>query len=85
MDWTTGTSPAIAEPDSYNNAWARPAGHAWSSVLDLVYYGYGLFRQKAIAVGSSYYVIDEVSHGGDINGYAAFVLALQDNRKEVRA
>lgn len=112
MDWTTGTTPAVAEPDSYDNPWGRPAGYAWSSVLDLahfadflmhgkdsvlspalvqemqgervntesyldlVHYGYGLFRQRAVVAGTSYYVIDEVSHGGDINGFAADVFMI---------
>lgn len=35
-DWQNGTSATtIAAPDSYDNAWARPAGYAWSSVLDM--------------------------------------------------
>jgi len=34
-DWTTGTGSAVAEPDSYDNGWGRPAGYAWSSVLDM--------------------------------------------------
>ena len=29
------TVPAAIEPDSYDNAWARPAGYAWSNVFDL--------------------------------------------------
>ncbi len=31
--WETGL-PTIVEPDSYDNGWGRPAGYAWSSVLD---------------------------------------------------
>jgi CubicO group peptidase (beta-lactamase class C family) len=27
--------PAVVQPDSYDNPWMRPAGFAWSSVLDL--------------------------------------------------
>jgi CubicO group peptidase (beta-lactamase class C family) len=34
VDWNTG-EPMVAHPDTYDNAWARPAGYAWSSVLDL--------------------------------------------------
>jgi len=34
VDWNTG-APLLAHPDTYDNAWARPAGYAWSSVLDL--------------------------------------------------
>lgn len=32
--WVTGL-PAIVEPDSYDNGCGRPAGFAWSSVLDM--------------------------------------------------
>ncbi|MFT5685132.1 MAG: CubicO group peptidase (beta-lactamase class C family) [Myxococcota bacterium] len=35
-DWTgASTDPEIAEPDSYDNAWARPAGYAWTSAEEL--------------------------------------------------
>ncbi len=34
VHWETG-DPLVAAPDSYDNAWARPAGYAFSSVLDL--------------------------------------------------
>jgi len=35
-DWTGATTaPDIAEPDSYDNAWARPAGYAWTSAEEL--------------------------------------------------
>jgi CubicO group peptidase (beta-lactamase class C family) len=35
-DWTGATSdPTIAEPDSYDNAWGRPAGYAWTSAEEL--------------------------------------------------
>jgi CubicO group peptidase (beta-lactamase class C family) len=34
-NWTTGIGRAVAAPDSYDNAWGRPAGFAWSSVLDM--------------------------------------------------
>jgi CubicO group peptidase (beta-lactamase class C family) len=34
-DWVNGTTNTlIAGPSSYDNAWARPAGYAWSSVMD---------------------------------------------------
>jgi CubicO group peptidase (beta-lactamase class C family) len=33
-DWETG-NPMLVEPETYDNAWARPAGFAYSSVLDL--------------------------------------------------
>ena len=29
------SSPATVAPDAYDNPWGRPAGYAWSSVLDL--------------------------------------------------
>src|SRR5215468_7236718 len=29
------TVPPRVLPDSYDNAWARPAGYAWTSLLDL--------------------------------------------------
>ncbi len=32
---STCSSPTTVTPDAYDNPWARPAGHAWSSVLDL--------------------------------------------------
>ena len=32
--WVTGL-PTVVEPDSYDNGWGRPAGYAWSSVLDM--------------------------------------------------
>lgn len=35
VDWTDGAGARVATPDAYDNAWARPAGYAWSSVLDL--------------------------------------------------
>lgn len=34
-DWETGVGRAVARPDSYDSGWMRPAGFAWSSVLDL--------------------------------------------------
>jgi CubicO group peptidase (beta-lactamase class C family) len=36
VDWNTGTGEVFAGPADYDNPWARPAGYAWSSVLDLV-------------------------------------------------
>lgn len=35
VNWETGNGPRAATPDAYDNAWARPAGYAWSSVEDL--------------------------------------------------
>jgi len=35
VNWTTGTGAVLAGPADYDNPWARPAGYAWSSVLDL--------------------------------------------------
>jgi hypothetical protein len=34
VDGTTG-EPKVAHPDTYDNSWARPAGYAFSSVLDM--------------------------------------------------
>ncbi|MFC1761040.1 serine hydrolase domain-containing protein [Planctomycetota bacterium] len=34
LHWETG-EPLIVEPNTYDNGWARPAGYAFSSVLDL--------------------------------------------------
>jgi CubicO group peptidase (beta-lactamase class C family) len=34
MEWGPEL-PAIMAPDTYDNPWARPAGYAWSSVLDM--------------------------------------------------
>lgn len=98
-------------PDSYENPWARPAGYAFSNVLDLskfvaflldgneavlpqaltdemqspvvdtqllsdlVGYGYGLFSNKGVFLGSKeeYYSMKFIQHGGDIPGFAADV------------
>jgi hypothetical protein len=35
LHWETG-EPSVLAPDSYDNGWGRPAGLAFSSVLDLV-------------------------------------------------
>lgn len=35
-DWEGGTDRREAGPDSYDNAWGRPAGYLWSSVGDLL-------------------------------------------------
>jgi len=35
LHWETG-QPFVVEPNSYDNGWARPAGMAFSNVLDLV-------------------------------------------------
>lgn len=34
LHWETG-EPLVVHPGTYDNAWASPAGYAWSSVLDL--------------------------------------------------
>ena len=34
-DWVDGSGQRESGPESYENAWGRPAGYAWSSVLDL--------------------------------------------------
>ncbi len=34
LHWETG-EPTVVEPNSYDNGWGRPAGYAFSSVLDL--------------------------------------------------
>lgn len=34
LHWETG-EPMVVEPNAYDNGWARPAGYAFSSVLDL--------------------------------------------------
>lgn len=34
LHWETG-EPMVVEPNSYDNGWGRPAGYAFSSVLDL--------------------------------------------------
>jgi len=41
--------PAIVEPASYDNPWARPAGYAWSSVADLARFA-GFLSDGAPAV-----------------------------------
>lgn len=113
-DFTNGESqdrtgePWDVAPDSYDNAWARPAGYAWSNVLDYArfvrflhagdpavlsdalraelqakqidtlqgagaeHYGYGVFVHDGFHAGPGEYVATKlVSHGGDINGFAA--------------
>lgn len=45
VDWTGATqAPRVATPDAYDNAWARPAGYAWSSALDLAKFARFLLR-----------------------------------------
>ncbi len=102
-----GGSPVEMAPDSYENAFMRPAGYAFSSVLDYAKfvralytgrpqvlsprlraamqhmevptlyfgseqgYGFGLLVAKGFSLGTSYYPTVMVSHGGDINGFAA--------------
>lgn len=34
LHWETG-EPLVVQPGTYDNAWGRPAGYGWSSVLDL--------------------------------------------------
>ncbi len=99
--------PWDVAPSSYDNSWARPAGYAYSSVLDYARfvqflhsgkpavisdaqraamqsfqvdthsfgsaqgYGYALFVTTGFRLGSSWYPIKLVSHGGDIPGFAA--------------
>ncbi|MFT4976181.1 MAG: CubicO group peptidase (beta-lactamase class C family) [Myxococcota bacterium] len=39
-DWTGQSAGTVyAGPDSYDNAWARPAGYAWTSARELVTFG----------------------------------------------
>jgi CubicO group peptidase (beta-lactamase class C family) len=35
VDWEGGGAPRDAGPRAYDNAWARPAGYAWSNIPDL--------------------------------------------------
>ncbi len=60
-DWT-GQVPGLihAEPDSYDDAWSRPAGFAWSSVLDLARWGEFLVHgDEAVLSASSHTELTE--------------------------
>jgi CubicO group peptidase (beta-lactamase class C family) len=55
-DWTgQSQDPVRVGADSYDDAWSRPAGFAWSSVLDMVRWGRFLMDGDAS-------VIDDASH-----------------------
>ena len=108
LHWET-REPLVVAPDTYDNAWCRPAGYAFSSVLDLakfvaftiegddavlsdelreqmvqphvdtqsfldrLHYGYGWMIQQGVFLGTSFYDIKLLTHGGAIPGYAANV------------
>lgn len=53
-DWTGTTSDSrMAYPDSYDNAWGRPAGYAWSSVLDLARFATFLIHGDEAVLGDA--------------------------------
>ncbi len=53
-DWTTNTGePALAGPQSYDSAWGRPAGFAWSSVLDLAKFAHFLMHGQRSVLSRS--------------------------------
>lgn len=115
-DWTDGAGTAIAAPDSYDNAWGRPAGYAWSSVedmalfaqflfdgntavlsdalraemqspqvstdyfLDYGHYGYGLSVDEGFQLGTEWYDVRAVSHGGAIPGFSAQMYTIPSTR-----
>ncbi len=101
-------SPWDVAPDAYDNAWGRPAGYAWSNVVDFArfvrflhagnpavlsdalraelqsekldtlryagheHYGYGVMVSDGVNVAADEWIGTKVvSHGGDINGFAA--------------
>lgn len=51
-DWTGASqTPVLATADSYDDGWARPAGFAWSSALDMIRWGWFLMRGDDAVLG----------------------------------
>ncbi len=115
-DYALGKNEGYADiddpiaPDSYENAWGRPAGYASSNVLDMAKfvtflmdgneavlsdelraelskkqidmhtffdlqsYGFALFVDDFAVAGDDWYDVQVVSHGGDIPGFAAYIM-----------
>ena len=54
-DWTGLTNNRMeAGPDSYDNVWGRPAGFAWSSVVDMAHFVRFLMEGDASVLGDSW-------------------------------
>ena len=52
--------------------------HSTQELLDLLHYGYGLVAGDGFWLGSPYYAVHTLSHGGNIPGYSAEMFLIPD-------